>query len=320
MKIKPIILIAGEPNSIFFEIFFKAIKINKYKSPLILIGCKKILITQMKKYKFKKKLNILEFDKIKKYNLDNKKINLINVQCNKINKKFSIKLTNEYIKKSFEVAFKLIKDNFTNKLINGPIDKKKFLKKKFLGITEYISHEFKNNKTAMLIYNKNLSVCPITTHLPLRLVTKNINRKIIEEKIIIINNFFKSKLNIKPKIAVTGINPHCESILKKNEDDEIVSKAINSQKKRGMNVFGPYSADTIFLKKNRSNFDVILGMYHDQVLAPIKSLYEFDAINITIGLPFFRITPDHGPNKEMLGKNISNPTSLINAINFLDKR
>jgi 4-hydroxy-L-threonine phosphate dehydrogenase PdxA len=320
MKIKPIILIAGEPNSIFFEIFFKAIKINKYKSPLILIGCKKILITQMKKYKFKKKLNILEFDKIKKYNLDNKKINLINVQCNKINNKFSIKLTNEYIKKSFEVAFKLIKDNFTNKLINGPIDKKKFLKKKFLGITEYISHEFKNNKTAMLIYNKNLSVCPITTHLPLRLVTKNINRKIIEEKIIIINNFFKSKLNIKPKIAVTGINPHCESILKKNEDDEIVSKAINSQKKGGMNVFGPYSADTIFLKKNRSNFDVILGMYHDQVLTPIKSLYEFDAINITIGLPFFRITPDHGPNKEMLGKNISNPTSLINAINFLDKR
>ena len=85
-------------------------------------------------------------------------------------------------------------------------------------------------------------------------------------------------------------------------------------------VFGQYSADTIFLKKNRSNFDVILGMYHDQVLAPIKSLYEFDAINITIGLPFFRITPDHGPNKEMLGKNISNPTSLINALNFLDKR
>ena len=82
---------------------------------------------------------------------------------------------------------------------------------------------------------------------------------------------------------------------------------------------GPYSADTIFLKKNRDRYNVILGMYHDQVLAPIKTLCEFDAINITMGLPFLRVTPDHGPNEKMLGKNMSNPISLINALNFLDK-
>ena len=92
------------------------------------------------------------------------------------------------------------------------------------------------------------------------------------------------------------------------------------KKKRGIYVSGPYSADTIFLKKNRDKFNVILGMYHDQVLAPIKTLYEFDAINITMGLPFLRVTPDHGPNEKMLGKNSSNPISLINALNFLDKR
>ena len=79
------------------------------------------------------------------------------------------------------------------------------------------------------------------------------------------------------------------------------------------------SADTIFIKNIRNKFDVILGMYHDQVLAPMKTIYEYDAINITLGLPFIRISPDHGPNEKMLGKNISNPLSLIRAIKFLDK-
>ena len=89
--------------------------------------------------------------------------------------------------------------------------------------------------------------------------------------------------------------------------------------KRGFNIFGPYSADTFFIKNNRGKFNVVLGMYHDQVLTPIKTLFEYDAINITLGLPFIRISPDHGPNEEMIGKNLSNPLSLIQAIKFLDK-
>ena len=87
-----------------------------------------------------------------------------------------------------------------------------------------------------------------------------------------------------------------------------------------INVKGPFPADTIFLKNNRKKFDVIIGMYHDQVLAPIKTIFEYDAINITIGLPFLRVTPDHGPNEKMIGKNISNPISLIRSLEFLDKR
>ncbi|MBD1137476.1 4-hydroxythreonine-4-phosphate dehydrogenase PdxA [Pelagibacterales bacterium SAG-MED43] len=319
MKTKPIILIAGEPNSIFFEIFFKAIKLKSYRSPLILICCKKILLQQMKKNKLKKKLNVLELNKLRKYNFDNNDLNLIDIKCKKLKKSFTTKLTNQYLENSFKLALKLMDEKFSNKLINGPINKKSFLNKKYLGITEYISTKYKSKKTAMLIYNKKLSVCPATTHLPIKLVAKNITKKLIEEKINIIHTFFKEKLNYKPKIAVTGMNPHCESISKFNEDDKIVSRAIISQKKRGIYVSGPYPADTIFLKKNRDKFNVILGMYHDQVLAPIKTLCEFDAINITMGLPFIRITPDHGPNEKMLGKNVSNPISLINALNFLDK-
>ena len=84
-------------------------------------------------------------------------------------------------------------------------------------------------------------------------------------------------------------------------------------------VSGPFPADTIFTKSLLKLYDVVVGMYHDQVLTPIKTLFNFNAINITLGLPFIRISPDHGPNSSMLGKNLSDPKSLIEALKFLDK-
>ena len=89
--------------------------------------------------------------------------------------------------------------------------------------------------------------------------------------------------------------------------------------KKKYKVTGPFPTDTIFMKEQLKNYDVIIGMYHDQVLTPIKTLFGFDAINITLGLPFIRISPDHGPNTSMLGKNLSNPKSLLEALKFLDK-
>ena len=321
MKNKPIILVAGEPNSIFFEILFKSLKKKKIKSPLVLICCKKLLLQKMKIHSFKKDIKIFKINKLKNINLNNRSINLIDVKLqNLYDKNNQYKMTKKYIVKSFNVAFQLIQSGLTHKFINGPIDKKNFLNKKFYGITEYISEKFKIKKVAMLIYNKKLSVCPVTTHLPIKLVAKKITKKLIEDKIQIVNSFFKKKLNIKPKIAVTGMNPHCETILKINEDEKIVYSAIKSQKKKRINVDGPFSADTIFLKNNREKFDVILGMYHDQVLGPFKTLFEYDAINITMGLPFFRVSTDHGPNKEMIKKNKSNPLSLLKALEFLDSK
>ena len=174
--------------------------------------------------------------------------------------------------------------------------------------------------TQDVLYNKDLSVCPITTHLPLKLVSKKINKNLIKEKVKIINNFFRDRMGKKPKIAITGLNPHCESIDRFNEDQKILKPTIKYLTKLKYKISGPFPADTIFLKKNRENFDVIIGMYHDQVLTPFKTLYEYDAINITLGLPFIRISPDHGPNEGMLGKNLSNPLSLIKAIQFLDSQ
>ena len=320
MNYNPIILVAGDPNSIFLEIFFKSLKIKKFNSPIILICSQKLLKLNMRNLNFKMKIKNLNYKSLNNYNLNNSSINLINIEYN--NKDFMNKdnaKSNKYINNCFEVAFKLINDGITKKFINGPITKTTFLKKKFLGITEYIASNFSVKKNAMLIYNKKLSVCPITTHLPLKLVSKKINIKLLKEKVNLIENFYINKFKYKPKIAILGLNPHCESIDKFDEDEKILKPAIKYLKKLNYSVSGPLPADTVFLKKNRIKYDVILGMYHDQVLSPFKTLFEYDAINITLGLPFTRISPDHGPNKAMVGLNKSNPTSLIKAITFLDK-
>jgi len=186
-------------------------------------------------------------------------------------------------------------------------------------MTEYIAKNFNINNSTMLIYNKSLSVCPLTTHVPIKSVTKIITKKIIYGKANLIDQFYKKYLGKKAKIAILGLNPHCESIHKFNEDEKIIKPAIKRLIKKGLKIAGPFSADTMFLKKNRQKFNVIIGMYHDQVLTPMKTLYEYDAINLTLGLPFFRISPDHGPNVQMFGKNKSNPLSLISALKFLDK-
>jgi len=319
MSYSPILIVAGEPNSIFLEIFFKVINKNKIRSPIIIISSLKLLKLQMRKLNFKKKIKILRQLDLDNQKIDNKAINLIDIEYNqkKAFEKIS-KKSNLFIENSFKLAFKIIRKNKIHKLINGPISKETFLNKNFLGITEYISKKFSIKKTGMLIYNKNLSVCPITTHLPLKQVAKKINKKIISEKVCLINDFYKKYFNIMPRIGILGLNPHCESIHKFNEDEKIIKPSIKNLRKK-YNVSGPYPADTIFLKDNRKKFDVIIGMYHDQVLTPLKTLFEYNAINITLGLPFIRISPDHGPNEKMLGMNKSNPTSLLKAIQFLDK-
>jgi len=149
------------------------------------------------------------------------------------------------------------------------------------------------------------------------LIDKDIINKIIN-KVKLINNFWRKEFGKQVKIGVTGLNPHCESIDSFSEDKKIILPTIKNLKKLKYNIEGPLAADTIFLKDNRKKFDLIIGMYHDQVLTPIKTLFEYDAINITIGLPFIRVSPDHGLNDSMLGKNKSNYLSLLNSIKFLD--
>jgi 4-hydroxythreonine-4-phosphate dehydrogenase len=317
---EPIIIVAGEPNSIFLEIFFKSIKTQKYKSPLILIASKKLLKQQMKELGFFFEINTIDknFTEFKK--LNNAKINLINIEYkfNNCFEKISNKSSN-YIKKSFKIALKIIQQNKFSKFVNGPVSKKHLLKGKTLGITEYLANKTKRNKVAMLIFNKDISVSPLTTHLALKDVHKKITKQKIYTQVNLINNFYKKKFNKLPRIAITGLNPHCESNFKNSEEDKIIIPAIKKLRLKNTKINGPFPADTIFTKSLLKKYDVIIGMYHDQVLSPMKALFNFDAINITLGLPFIRISPDHGPNYSMIGKNLSDPKSLILALRFLDK-
>ena len=319
MKFKPIIIIAGEPNSIFFEILLKIIKKNKFKSPIILICSKKILIKQSKALRENIKFKQLYENQIYSEKVKLCKLNLIDVEYDqsKTFQKISSN-SNKYIKKCFDIGLNIMKKGISQKFINGPISKKYFLRNKYKGITEYLAEKTSTKEYAMIIFNKKLSVSPITTHEPLKYVPKKITKRKIIEKVKVINNFWKKNFNQKPKIAITGLNPHCESVDKYNEDKKIIIPAVKRLNSIKININGPFAADTIFTKSNRKKFDIIIGMYHDQVLTPIKTLFEYNAINVTAGLPFIRVSPDHGPNESMLGEKKSDITSLLNSIRFLD--
>ena len=318
MNRKPILIVAGEPYSIFSEIFFKSLKRLNQKRPLVLIASKSIFLEQMKKlgynYQFK------TIDKRLSQKISNKKkvINIIDVEFKfvKIFDKISDK-SNKYISECFLIANNLLRNKKAYALINGPISKKNFLKDRYLGITEYLSKMNNVKNFAMLIYNKSFSVSPITTHIALKKVSSEISKKKIISQVYLIKKFYNSLFKKNVKIAITGLNPHCESNFKDSEEKKVIIPAINFLKKKRFKIEGPFPADSLFMKNNINRFDVFVGMYHDQVLTPIKTIHNFDAVNITLGLPYIRISPDHGTNSQMAGKNKSNPTSLISAIKFL---
>ena len=319
---KPIAIIAGEPNSISSEIIFKCWKLKKkyIHKPLFIIGSVQLLNLQMKQLKYKIKIKkINKHFKIRDLNEIELPVYDIDYTQKKPFEKISSK-SNKYIFKCFEVALKFVKDKKILGFINCPISKEYLFKNKYQGVTEFLSKKLnkKNNNEVMLIYNKKLSVSPITTHIPLSQVSKKINQYKIVEKVKIIDNFYKKFLNKKPNFAILGLNPHNFSISKKSEEKKIINKAIKSLVKLKINAKGPVAPDSSFVIFKKYKFDVIIGMYHDQVLTPFKALYNFFAINITLGLPYIRISPDHGIAEDIVGKKIANPNSLIESIKFFN--
>ena len=316
MNFNPIIIVGGEPQSIFIEILLKAFK--KIRKPIILISSKIILKKNIKRFNYRLNFNELNNDLS---NIKKGKINLIDINYKKFSfsKKIITTESNKFIKVSFNKALELVKNIKCAGIINGPISKRTFLRGRYNGITEYLGKKTDVKDTVMLIYNHKLSVSPLTTHIPISKVSNKIKKKTIISKIKKIDTFYQKVLKKKPNIAITGLNPHCESFGSENKEKEEIIPAIKHLRKSKIRIEGPFASDTIFLKENSKKYDVIFGMYHDQVLGPMKTLYGFKAINITIGLPFLRISPDHGPNVQMLGKNKSDPESLVESIRFLEK-
>ena len=311
-----IAIIAGEPNSINSEIIAKAWKKNKHKKNLFIIGNFLLLQKQIKKIGIKIKL--LKINSIKEIN-SKKNLNILDVPLKFTSVfKSSVFETRNYVLKSLDLAHNLAVNNKIKAFINAPINKIVF-NNKFLGVTEYLGS--KNNikkKEVMMIYNKNLSVVPLTTHLEIKNITNKINNHLIKSKILTLNNSYAKLFKKKAKIAVLGLNPHNSENRINSIENKVIKPAIKKLKKLGLNIKGPFAADTIFNNKKKIDCNVIVGMYHDQVLAPFKALYGYDAINITLGLKYLRVSPDHGTAKDIVGLNKGNPQSLISAINFLN--
>ena len=318
---KIIAIIAGEPNSISSEIIFKSWieRKNFFQKTTIVIGSIKLLNLQRKKLKFNIKIkeisNDLNLKNIKKnelpvYNVDYEQKKPFEKVSNKANK---------YIFNCFEVALKLIKDKKIFGLINCPISKETLFKEKHQGITEFLSKTTGNKgKEVMLLFNKKLSVSPLTTHISIKDIHKIILKTNILDKIKTINKFYLNNFKKKPKIAILSLNPHNFYSKKELKEKKMFKSLIKKIKNLKINIIGPISADSSFMFYKDKKIDVIIGMYHDQVLTPCKTLFKYDAINITLGLPFIRLSPDHGIASDIVGKKIANPNSLIQSIKFFN--
>ena len=312
-----IAIIAGEPNSINSEIIAKAWKKKKKLKNIFVIGNYSILNKQMLKLGIKIPLaKIKSFQEFKKID----KLLVLDVPL-KFKSEFSINPSDAkiYIFKCFDVAHNLALKKKIKGFINAPIDKKIF-NKKYLGVTEYLSEKnMCKNKEVMMIHNKKLSVVPLTTHIDIKNVANKITLNLIKSKIITLNKFYLKIFNKKPKIAILGLNPHNSENRDNSIENKIIKPALIKLKKIKIDIKGPFPADTAFNRQKTNTYDVIVGMYHDQVLAPFKALYGYDAINITLGLKYLRLSPDHGTAQDIIGLNKGNPESLESAINFLNR-
>lgn len=314
-----ILIFSGDPNSINSEIIYKGWKqINsKIKRKIYLISNYDLLKKQFNKLNYKIKLQKVNdiYEKTLSDKIKVLHVNLKFKQPFKVSKKFA----STFVKDSFKIAHNLSLNNNVMGLINCPINKN-LLGGNKIGVTEFLAKKckVKKNSEVMLIRNKKFSVSPITTHLDLKDVSKKINNKIIVSKIKTIDLWFKEKFKKSPKIGILGLNPHNAEMRKNSEEKKIIIPAILRLKRLNIKVHGPLVADTLFIQDYKK-FDVIVGMYHDQVITPFKTIFKFDAINITLGLKYLRVSPDHGTAANLIGKNKSNCASFVKCIEFVNK-
>ncbi len=171
-------------------------------------------------------------------------------------------------------------------------------------------------RPVMMLWSPELSVVPVTIHLPLREVPAHLSRELIEETGRIVARDLKRRFEIaKPRLAVAGLNPHAgEEGALGEEDLTIVAPAVDNLRAEGIDARGPLPADTMFHPAARAHYDAALCMYHDQALIPIKTLAFDHAVNVTLGLPFVRTSPDHGTAFDIAGTGDGDPSSLLAAL------
>jgi 4-hydroxythreonine-4-phosphate dehydrogenase len=221
----------------------------------------------------------------------------------------------EYIDK----ALSILKNKEADALVTAPINKSSIRSagfKDFEGHTEYLAQMSGRSEFAMMFIGKDLKITLCSRHVALKDVAGFITQDMVCRAIRLTHEHLKKYFGVEePRIAVTGLNPHAsDGGLFGDEEERVISPAIKKASAGIKNIFGPFSADAVFYKALKGEFDAVVAMYHDQALAPFKTLYFNDGVNMTLGLPFIRTSPDHGTAFDIAGKGIADPTSMKEAI------
>ncbi|MCE3295661.1 MAG: pdxA [Crocinitomicaceae bacterium] len=309
----------GDINGIGPEIIIKALRDNR-----ILQDCIPIIYGSTKTISHHKKL--IHGEELTYQSCKNateavaKKVNVVNVWNDEI--KFDLGQSTEtggkYAFLSLEKATEDLAANKIDVLVTAPISKDGIIKAgfQFPGHTEYLAHLSNQEEVLMLMVNGNLRVALVTTHLALKEVASTLTKDKIVQKIKMLESSLKKDFGlIRPKIAVFGLNPHAgENGKMGDEEQNIITPAIQQAKSEGILAFGPYPADSFFGSGSVREFDGILAMYHDQGLTAFKALAFEEGVNYTAGLPIVRTSPDHGTAFDIAGQDKASEQSMRSAI------
>lgn len=307
----------GDFNGIGPEIIMKSLKdktITDFFTPVI-FGSGKLFTYQ--KNIFKLNLNFNYVNEASQAQAG--KLNMVNLTKENVNVELGVP-TEESTKMaidSLEAATEALMKGEIDVLVTAPINKDEMVKMGFkhAGHTGYFEEKF-NKKGLMFLVTEDLKVAVSTHHIPIARVAENISKEKIKKQIRVLNQTLIEDFCIqKPKIAVLGLNPHAgDGGVIGSEEIEIIAPAIKELSDNGILAFGPFPADSFFQPGKYKNFDAVLAMYHDQGLAPFKTLAYEEGVNYTAGLPFIRTSPDHGVAYDIAGKNIADEQSFTEAI------
>ena len=318
---KKIVVTLGEPAGIGPDLGV-LLSQKKLSKNIIFIADPLLIYQSADKLNKKVDINVMRDTSSKTYS-DKNLINLLPVKLNVKNKPGMMNYRNSgYVINSIKLAANLCLEKEASAMVTGPISKSILNKAgyKISGHTEFLADICKK-KSLMLLMNKKIKVALHTTHLPIQSVTKEITKAKLKKTISLLNEEMKKKFAItKPRILVTGLNPHAgEDGLLGLQDSKIIAPVIKDFQEKNVCVDGPVAADTAFLRKNIAKYDVILTMYHDQGLPVIKFDSFKTTVNVTLGLPIVRVSVDHGTALDLVGTGKIDTSSFEQAIKVAKK-
>ena len=225
---------------------------------------------------------------------------------------------------AIETAVSLIHQGKASAVVTNPINKNALYEAGFKhpGHTEFLGELAQQwggtYRPVMMLAGPELRTVPATLHIPLKDVPEALDTQELTELMVITARELKNRFAVPtPRIAVTGLNPHAgEEGTMGSEDRDIILPAIRAAQESGLTITGPHPADTLFYAQRRKTYDAVIAMYHDQALLPVKTIAFDETVNVTLGLPFIRTSPDHGTALDIAGKGIARPDSLLAALNM----